>query len=926
MKRSVLSWIALVTVFVMLLPVGGLAADRPSRPASSLSIEPDASGGIFIDEVMFAPAAGGYEWVELKNGGSSSISITGYQVTDEDGNWYRVPPLPPVPAGAFVVVVFDGQGSAAEDLDFGGNVAILHSQSGLTHIFDDSADQVALYRSTPYSVYLPLVLLGSAGSPTPVDVMPTSSVISFVAWGADPSGDAAGAIAAGVWAEDLYKDVRQIGDESPQPVYPGRSLGHLPSGADRFYPDGWFHYQAAEVTQGTDNPVPGVAGYDPVSGATIDSATFAIGWPLIEGATAYHFQMDNNADFSSPEYDQMLDGPAFVAVSPVPGGTYYWRVAVVQGPLTGSWIAPAEVNSLVYPAAAGVVSPQDANTEKVLGIQWQLQRKDTRMVCRAGDNETADVGTTQTKDAPWDTPHPTTDGPKPHGSNYCERASISMLASYYGGHLSQDRIAYEDFQGSTNDLGHGQTNHTYITPALDWAGIPIDRVASKPSFAAVKSYIDNNRPFVALRPGHFRVVDGYRESQSGATSVQQVHLLDPWNNERWVNWRDDTTTVVYVGPSGSDGAPDVRSDEDADGDGILDTLDDSDGDGVVDFDEVYRFNTDPAKPDSDGDGVPDKADMREYVFDTEGKYSRRAADWDEDGAPKELDPDNDRKKNDGSPDGCEDANHNGKRDAEETSNFDAKREGKCFTPPGDTVAIPAGTFRMGCDPAHMGGGYRCDFYPFSFAVPLHMVYLDAYRMDRTEVTNAQYASCVDDGACTPPASSSSRTRSTYYGETAYANHPVIFVSWHQADAYCRWAGKRLPTEAEWEKAARGASDTRAYPWGDQAPNSTLANIWPCSTCVGDTTAVGSYPAGVSLYGALDMVGNVMEWVNDWYDASYYGLSPGTNPPGPVTGSSRVRRGGGWGSYGTLLLQLMLRWDLTPDHQDDYVGFRCVAPP
>ncbi|MBN2555468.1 MAG: SUMF1/EgtB/PvdO family nonheme iron enzyme [Anaerolineales bacterium] len=224
----------------------------------------------------------------------------------------------------------------------------------------------------------------------------------------------------------------------------------------------------------------------------------------------------------------------------------------------------------------------------------------------------------------------------------------------------------------------------------------------------------------------------------------------------------------------------------------------------------------------------------------------------------------------------------------------------------ELVYIPAGSFKMGLD----GGILDQE--------PAHDVQLDAYWMDRTEVTNAMYAQCVEAGSCNPPAVMRSYTRDYYFGSSEYENYPVLFVSWYDAQDYCFWTGRRLPTEAEWERAARG-DDGRMYPWGNDVPTCELADFAGCGA---DTSEVGSHPDGASVYGVHDLAGNVGEWVGDWYEWDYYASSEPSNPTGPISGEERVTRGGDW-SDSASVLRSTNRVEFGPRGATNGSGIRCA---
>lgn len=214
----------------------------------------------------------------------------------------------------------------------------------------------------------------------------------------------------------------------------------------------------------------------------------------------------------------------------------------------------------------------------------------------------------------------------------------------------------------------------------------------------------------------------------------------------------------------------------------------------------------------------------------------------------------------------------------------------------EMIYIPAGVFTMGDD---------------KDSKPVHQVYVDSFWIDKTEVSINQYWACVNTAEC-------SAAKITMNVDSTHGAAPVTGVSWKDANDYCEWVEARMPTEAEWEKAARG-TDGRTWPWG---------NVWDVTKAGSSQTLepAGSHPDGASPYGALDMAGGAWEWVSDWWEPDYYSHSPWGNPTGPEKGMYRVLRGGSrleerGIEQGTTSTRI---WYL-PSYRGDYFGFRCAGP-
>ena len=224
------------------------------------------------------------------------------------------------------------------------------------------------------------------------------------------------------------------------------------------------------------------------------------------------------------------------------------------------------------------------------------------------------------------------------------------------------------------------------------------------------------------------------------------------------------------------------------------------------------------------------------------------------------------------------------------------------------VLIPAGNFTMGSDKGD------------DDEHPVRRVFLDGYYLDKFEVTNGRFAKFVAVIHSEPPWGFADQET-----PVVHADHPVRWVNWMDATGYCLWAGKRLPTEAEWEKAARG-TDGRVYPWGNDPPTPAQA-VFGLNEGSETVSPIGNHEKGQSPYGVHDLAGNLYEWTTDWYDEEYYKNIPASNPHGPAEGTTKVQRGGSYTNT-PYRLRSSFRTKGDPTEHEPNVGFRCAqdAPP
>lgn len=604
-----------------------------------------------ITEILPFPSVEESPWIEFYNPLDKKINAAGLEIVINDTHRYSIPEkLPPVPPKGFIIFQLDGKGEEANLYEYREKITVLHSPPDFIKAKELKIGQIAVFRTVDKEV---------------------PKLVGFVSWGAPGSRKSLTTERNRIWTSKWFVNMaRSFGDYDPRDtVRAGYSIGLYP-GSKAMNMRDWIVYSEDETTPGKVNVVPRPAMFTLSDGAAVLSEDIAVGWTGNRRGEKYQFQIAKDSDFTSIVEDKTLEVPLYKPEKVLPEGVYYYRVkAIYKDGGESAWSGTMKLVSKRMSFAYGNDTDGQVQEHVLTAMVHKFQRKDTHLLCL--DGCASDLDATTAKH--WDDAHPNaTPVPPDHGDMNCVRASISMMVSFYGGSISQDRIAYFTEEGRTGvgngipegDLAHSvgmsysSVNGGEETVALEWAlDATIDFMDNSPTFAQVRGWLDANRPIMTRTPGHLRTMNGYRVDNN---NVEWVHILDPWTGPRWetfATW-DGGDRGTWVGPVS---APTVLSDEPG-------VWNDSDADGVMDFDEQIRFLTGRFDIDSDNDDVQDKNDIREYVFDAGDNYSKRTSDFDADGVRKEKDPDND---GDTFNDGCEDQNFNGKYEPAlgESNNF-----------------------------------------------------------------------------------------------------------------------------------------------------------------------------------------------------------------------------------------------------------------
>ncbi|MBN1510722.1 MAG: lamin tail domain-containing protein [Phycisphaerae bacterium] len=637
---------------------GTRGASRALIPFLALALvlaasSPTALADVLLNEVVYDPASLGRDdlrsaatRIELYNSGPGSVDLANWTITRGDALPAIVLPPLNLPGGCFLTVYLTG---GIDELDFtDGAGELFLGPVGLP--FDPTEDECALYN-------------GSPGSGTLVD---------FVSWSRDdvylPDVAHDHAVAAGVWTAGAFVPTNQLTT--------GDSLARYFDGFDRNLPEDWRIVPISLYAHHRAYPVENPIQLSPSNRDVFITTPATFTWMPLPGATTYEFQLATDYTFATTlVYATGLPGAEYTPGLTLPTNVYFWRVRAQIGvdftPWSAEWmfVVNSDLESL--------------EAQFCRSCPFKYQRKDTNLLCLWNDMDAhTRPGCPEAGSCAWDQPHPNQspdDSGCRHGRNYCWAASIAMVNGRHGGDLSQDRIAYENWNTQRpepeGDLGHDRANSDgRITTTLSWAlnGAAINYQyvgAGNFTFAQMKQWIDERECFVAAVPGHCLVPTFYFEfTTTSGTNCQIVYAHDPWRGPYhphvfsyviagsptpyWRHHRTNQFDAVWLQPAaGTTGRMQETS-----------VTTDSDGDGVMDFDETTRaLQSLPGDQDTDDDEVPDKEEIRNYTFHDRYHSGHENdalsfSDWDGDGLRSEADCDSD---DDSDFDGGEDINGNG---------------------------------------------------------------------------------------------------------------------------------------------------------------------------------------------------------------------------------------------------------------------------